>query len=348
MGDSRPASSFLESGKIPVGLRAELLAGLPAPPPELRLGPGVGEDACAVEVGGEVLVVASDPVTLTAGEAGFLSVVVNANDVAVTGARPRWFLAVVLVPPGATDAEVRGIFADIGRALIQVGAHLVGGHTEVTSAVTRPVVVGQMLGVAEGGRVVSTGGACSGEVLVQVGPAPVEGAAVLAREAAAQLAGLEPAVLAAARTATDRPGISVVEPALLAARLGATALHDPTEGGLAAGLHELARASGQRIRVEREAVLWFEPGLAACRAAGADPGPPWLREPSSPPSRHRSPPTRSGRSPAEGAAAAIIGRIETGSGLCDVDGQGIPWPERDQVARLAARGSAPSQYFKSC
>jgi hydrogenase maturation factor len=342
MRDLRPTSSFLESGKIPVGLLAELLAGLPAPPPELRLGPGVGEDACAVEVGGEVLVVASDPVTLTAGEAGFLSVVVNANDVAVTGARPRWFLAVVLVPPGATDAEVRGIFADIGRALTQVGAHLVGGHTEVSSAVTRPVVVGQMLGVVEGGRVVSTGGACSGDVLVQVGPAPVEGAAVLASEAAARLAGLEPAVLAAARTATDRPGISVVEPALLAARLGATALHDPTEGGLAAGLHELARASGLRIRVERAAVLWFEPGLAACRAAGADP---WATLASGTllatfPAPIAADAVRA--LAAEGAAAAIIGRVETGSGLCDVDGQRIPWPERDEVARLAGPGSAPS------
>jgi len=118
---------------------------------------------------------------------------------------------------------------------------------------------------------VATGGVVPGNVVVQVGPAPVEGAAVLAQEAAGRLGGMDTTMLAAAGAAFDRPGISVVEPALLAARLGATALHDPTEGGLAAGLHELADASGVRIRIDRRAVLWFEPGLAVCRALGADP-----------------------------------------------------------------------------
>ena len=312
MGDSRPASSFLESGKIPVGLLAELLAGLPAPPPELRLGPGVGEDACAVEVGGEVLVVASDPVTLTAGEAGFLSVVVNANDVAVTGARPRWFLAVVLVPPGATDAEVRGLFADIGRALIQVGAHLVGGHTEVTSAVTRPVVVGQMLGVAEGGRVVSTGGACSGDVLVQVGPAPVEGA-LLAREAAARLAGLEPAVLARRGLRPTVPGSQLSSPRFwrhgwerrrcttrprAASPLASTSSRAPRGCGSASSVRPCSGSSPASPPAGRQAPT---------------PGPPLLREPCWPPSRHRSPPTQSGRSrprapPLPSSAASRLGQ----------------------------------------
>lgn len=340
----REVSSLpLETGKIPVGLLAELLDGLPPAPPELRLGPGVGEDACAIEVGGEVLVVAGDPVTLTAGEAGFLSVMVNANDVAVTGARPRWFLASVLVPPGTSGSAVRDIFVDIGRGLERVGAHLVGGHTEVTATVTQPVVVRQMLGLAEGGKAVATGGARAGDVVVQVGRVPVEGAAVLAREALARLEGLEPVVLEAARIAADRPGISVVEPALLAARLGATALHDPTEGGLAAGLHELAQASDVRIRVERDAVLWFEPGVAVCRAAGADP---WATLDSGAllaafPAPSVDDALR--RLAGEGHEAAVIGRAETGSGLCDSRDQAIAWPERDEVARLLAPPTAPSR-----
>jgi hydrogenase expression/formation protein HypE len=94
---------------------------------------------------------------------------------------------------------------------------------------------------------------------------------VLACEAADRLHGLDPIVLEAARAALVRPGISVVEAALLAAELGVKALHDPTEGGLAAGLHETAHAAGVRIRIEREAVLWFEPGISVCQALGADP-----------------------------------------------------------------------------
>ena len=89
----------LAAGKIPPRLLEELLAALPPAPPEVLLGPQLGEDACAIELPRGVLVAATDPVTFTADQIGRWSVVVNANDVAVSGARPRWFLAVVLVPP---------------------------------------------------------------------------------------------------------------------------------------------------------------------------------------------------------------------------------------------------------
>jgi len=327
------ASYPLVSGKIPVRLLNELLVGLPASP-GVRLGPAIGEDACAIEVGSELLVAATDPVTLTVAEAGYLSVVVSANDVAVTGARPRWFLAVLLLPPGTTGEAVRSLLAEIGRGLERVGAYLVGGHTEVTSAVSRPVVVGQMLGLAEAGRVVASSGLRVGDAVVQVGPAPVEGAAVLAREATARLDGVAPAMLEAARAALECPGISVVEPALLATRLGATAMHDPTEGGLAAGLHELACASGLRIRVMREAMLWYAPGVTICEALGADP---WASLASGtllaafPSERLEA--AMAAFAQADNAAA-VIGSAEVGSGVVGTDGAEIVWPDRDELARL--------------
>src|SRR5262249_11729529 len=100
--DSRP----LASGKIPLELLTRLLAELPPPPPELLLGARIGEDACGIELPAGILVVSADPITLTSEDVGRLSVIVNANDVAVTGARPQWFLAVVLVPPGTTEGVV--------------------------------------------------------------------------------------------------------------------------------------------------------------------------------------------------------------------------------------------------
>jgi hydrogenase maturation factor len=204
----------------------------------------------------------------------------------------------------------------------------------VTSAVTRPVVVGQMLGLTELGRLVPTGGLRTGDVVVQVGPAPVEGAAVLAREAAERLAGVDPAVLEAAASALEDPGISVVEPALLAAELGATSLHDVTEGGLASGLHEVAAASGVRIRVDPDAVLWFEPGLAVCRALGADP---WGTLASGALLAGFPPEAAEGALRALGEAgyrAAVLGDAVEGGGVMDVQGRPIPWPERDEVARV--------------
>jgi hydrogenase maturation factor len=281
-----------------------------------------------------VLVAATDPITLTGAEVGAHSVLVNANDVAVMGVRPRWFLACVLVPEGTTTASLEALFESMTRALDALGAVLVGGHTEVTAAVRQPVVVGQMLGLREDGRFVRTGGARPGDVVVQVGRAPVEGAAVLAHEVAGALASLEPAHLAAARRALSEPGISVVEPALLAADLGASALHDPTEGGLAAGLHELAQASGVALRVDASAVLWFEPGLAICRALGADP---WGTLASGAllaafPGPEAARAVEALRR--EGLPVAPIARVEAGAGVVLRGGGELALPPRDEVARV--------------
>ena len=330
MTHGRVAGDPIPTGKLPRQLLGRLLERVPSSP-GVRLGPALGEDACALDVEQGVLVAATDPITLTTAELGRSAVVINANDVAVCGARPRWFLATVLLPPGTGDDAVQELFTVMEEALDDVGAALVGGHTEVTAAVTQPVVVGAMLGLAEDGRFVSTAGARAGDAVVQVGPAPVEGAAVLAEAAGDRLRGLAPETVAAARRALRDPGISVVDAALLAASRGATAMHDPTEGGLASGLHELGAAAGVAVRVDRSAVRWFQPGLEVCRALGADP---WATLASGSLLATFPAATVDAAVRALGASAAVIGMVEAGSGVRDTSGTPLPWPDRDEVARL--------------
>ncbi|MBO0707085.1 MAG: hypothetical protein J2P43_03530 [Candidatus Dormibacteraeota bacterium] len=320
-------------GKVPSELLRRLLTDDAAAPPELRLGPAIGEDACALDVGApSTLVVATDPITFGGASPGRSAVLVNANDVAVTGARPRWFLATALLPPGSTEESVEDLFGELRGALGAVGAVLVGGHTEVTDAVNRPVVAGQMLGLAT--HLIPTGGLRAGDVVLQIGPAPVEGAAVLADVVGERGQAVASEVLRAAAAAVDDPGISVVAPALLASELGAMAMHDPTEGGLAAALWEMAGASGLALRVDRSAVVWFIPGVEVCRVLAADP---WAT-------------LASGAllaGFARGAADFAMQRLreagyscspiavaEPGTGVVDQHGDSIPWPERDEVARL--------------
>jgi hydrogenase maturation factor len=326
----------LETGKLPPGLLRELLASAKELPPEVKLGPALGEDACAIEVPGGVLVAGTDPITLTSSAVGAHAVLCNANDVAVMGVRPRWFLATVLLPENTHEEEVRELFRATLEALDEVGASLVGGHTEVTAVVRQPVVVGQMLGLSRSGHFVRSGGLSPGDVVLQVGAAPVEGAAVLA-EQAQDLRELPERIVARARAALREPGISVVEPALLAAELGATALHDPTEGGLATGLHELAEASGLALRVHPGGVLWFEPGCALCEALGADPwgtlasGTLLAGFPSAGADAARA------ELEARGFKAEAIALAESGSGVSRDDGQAVPRFERDEVARVLRR-----------
>ena len=331
-GIGSTTSGLLPPGKLTPTLLERLIeTGLP---PEVRLGPRIGEDACAIGVEAGTLVAATDPITLTGAGVGAHAVVVNANDVAVTGARPRWFLACVLLPEGSTESDAEALFAGMRRALDEVGAVLVGGHTEVTGAVRQPLVVGQMLGMAEE-RTVPTGGLRPGYTVVQAGPAPVEGAAVLAEVLPPErLAGVSDRTLEAARAALETPGISVVEPALAATRAGAAALHDPTEGGLSAGLHEMADASGVSIVLDRDRIAWFDPGVALCAAAGLDR---WGTLASGTLLAGFAPDRLDGalRDLARsGHDAAVIGRAEAGSGVGFTDGTPLPRHERDELSRL--------------
>ena len=332
-----PAAPEEMSAPLPAGkLAPEFLARLIATPlpPEVVLGPRIGEDACAIEIGAGTLVAATDPITLTGAGVGAHAVAVNANDVAVTGARPRWFLACVLLPVGSTRGDVEALFAGMLRALDQVGAALVGGHTEVTTAVRQPVVVGQMLGLATG-RTVPTGGLRPGDAVVQIGPAPVEGAAVLAEVLPAErLAEVSAQVLDAARCALDIPGITVVEPALAAARAGASALHDPTEGGLSAGLHEMADASGVALVIEPERIVWFDPGVELCVAAGLDP---WGTLASGTLLAGFAADRLDGalhELAHAGHAVSVIGRAEPGRGVTFACGAPLARFERDELSRL--------------
>jgi len=329
----------LTTGKLPPALLRELLAGAAAAAPEVVLPAAMGEDACAIALGGGALVVATDPVTLTGSEVGAHAVVVNANDVAVMGVRPRWFLAAVLLPPGTDEAGVRALFGGMRRACEAAGVVLVGGHTEVTEAVRQPVVVGQMLGFSPEGRFLRTGAVRPGDAVVQVGPAPVEAAAVLAAERPG--AELPDEMRRRARGALDDPGISVVEAALAAAELGARALHDPTEGGLSAGLHEMAEASGVALVVDPEAVLWFEPGRRICEALGADP---WGALASGAllvaVAGEELAALRAGLE-ARGLESAVIARAEAGAGVRTADGGPLPRYDRDEVARVLETGGSP-------
>jgi hydrogenase expression/formation protein HypE len=324
----------LPTGKLSAALLRRLLDDTGPLPPEVLVGPAIGEDACAIDVEAGVLVAASDPVTLTGADLGRTVVTINGNDVAVTGARPRWFLATVLLPAGTTESELERLFSDMRSALAALGAVLVGGHTEVTDVVRNPVVVGHMLGVAPAGRIVTTSGVRPGDAIVQVGRVPIEGAAVLALEHAAALTSAPEASVRAAAAAIDQPGISVVEAAIAAAQLGATAMHDPTEGGLAAALWEMASAARVALRVDRDRIDWFPPGLDVCRAAGADP---WATLASGMLLATFGQPDAGDavrQLTARGHEAVIIGLAEPGEGVRDTAGRLIPWPERDEVARL--------------
>ena len=270
-----PDPDTLPAGKLPLDLLAQLLAPLTPRDPRVRVGARTGEDAAIIDLGARLLVVAADPITFATDQIGRYAVAVNANDIAVRGATPRWFLATLLLPPGTTRAGVQAIMDDLAAACRELEIDLVGGHTEITGGIDRPIVAGTMLGEATPERLVTTGGARPGDALLLGGALAVEGTAVLAHEAAdaLQARGVPPAMIARAAGLLRAPGISVVAMAGgLCDAVHPHAMHDPTEGGLATALAELAAASGVGARLDAASTLPFLPETRAfCRALGLDP-----------------------------------------------------------------------------
>jgi hydrogenase expression/formation protein HypE len=334
-------SQPLLPGKLPPELLAALLSSTTTEDPRVLVGPRVGMDAAVIDMGERLLVAKSDPITFAAEEIGWYAVQVNANDLAVMGATPRWFLATLLLPEGCTPERVRAIFASVERACRELGISLVGGHTEVTGGLERPIVCGHMLGEAERGELVRSDGARPGDRLLLTKAIPLEATAILARERREELLarGWSAAALDRAAAVLYDPGISVVREARIAvAERAATAMHDPTEGGLATGLRELARASGVGLRVYRERIPVLPEGAALCAAFGLDP----MGAIASGSLLLAAPPERATALLAayerEGIAGAEIGEVvsaEEGLVMNDAGSEReLPAFERDEIARL--------------
>lgn len=265
---------FLPTGKLDLTLLGRVLAHLNPKgfPPEVLVPPKPGEDAAALDLGDRALVVASDPITFVTQDLGFYLVTINANDVAVMGARPRYLLVTLLLPEGTTTAEqVEAWFRQIGEAAAEMGVTVIGGHTEVTYELDRPLAIGTMLGFVEKENLVTSGGARPGDRILLTKGIAIEGTSIIAKELTSRIEPLfEPGTLEEIRNWHRK--ISVVEEALLAVEAGPpTAMHDPTEGGLGQALHELAEASGVGVLVRERDIPILPETRVVCTALGLDP-----------------------------------------------------------------------------
>ena len=262
---------ILQPGKVPWDVISDLVS--VSLPGGVVLGPAAGEDAALVEIGGELWAAASDPITFTAGDAGRLAVIVNANDVAVLGARPRFFLAVGLVAPNeASEDRIRELLRQVREACAEVGAVLIGGHTEITAGLSSSIVVGTMLGRVEG-RPLMTGGLREGDRIGMTRFAGLEGTSILLAEYGDRLRKLhDDGAFDGAAEIADGGWLLVVEEALAAAACDdVSALHDVTEGGVGEALYEMATASGRALHVDRGDIPIRPDTEALCADLGIDP-----------------------------------------------------------------------------
>lgn len=242
----------LSAGKTP----PEVLAALDViADPQVIQGPGVGRDAAIIEFGGQALVATSDPITFVDADAGKLAVTVNANDIHAVGAEPLWLLATILAPVGTTPSVLAVLLRDLQVACAERGIALVGGHTEVTDAVTRTVVSCTLIGHGARDAIIPSDGALDGDLIVQAGAAAVEGTAILGHPDLLRTPGIS--IAKAARTLREVSGVH--------------AMHDVTEGGIATAALELAEAAGLSPELQLDDIVWLPDTLRVCEELGLDP-----------------------------------------------------------------------------
>lgn len=261
------------AGKLPQDVLHTLISRIPIQDDTVLQGPGVGLDCAVLDLGDKLLVAKSDPITFATAEIGWYAVHVNANDIATTGTRPQWFLATLLLPENVTGKKlVQNIFDQIQSACADLGVTLVGGHTEITTGIDRPIIAGTMLGTTTREELISPDGTRPGDRILLSKSIPIEATAILANEFGSQLTELSSAELQTARDYIHTPGISVVKEALTAATIpGVHAMHDPTEGGLAGALWEMAEAAGTGMQIMAEHIPISALSAKVCRSMNIPP-----------------------------------------------------------------------------
>jgi hydrogenase expression/formation protein HypE len=262
----------LPPGKIPVDLLKEVIfKNLGVHRDEVALGPAAGIDGAVINVGGKSLIVSMDPITGALERIGWLAVNINANDVSTFGVEPSFFLSCILLPEKVDRKTLQVISSQMNKAAKDLGIAIVGGHCESTPGLINPIVVGCAMGIPEKGNYVTAAGAKAGDKIIITKTAGIEGTAILASDGKERLSKtMRPSTLKRAREFFSM--ISVANEALTAFKTGGVhAMHDPTEGGVAGGIHEMADASNLGFRIFEERIPVAKETAEICKAFEIDP-----------------------------------------------------------------------------
>lgn len=262
----------LSIGKLNPNILKELVFGfLGSPSPRVIIGPKIGEDAAVIDFKDRVLVVHSDPITGAIKDVGWLAVNICANDIATRGVRPLWILIVMLLPQNVRLSQLKQITSQIDKAAKQLDITVIGGHSEITAGINRPILITTAIGEAGKGKFVSSSGAKVGDHIIMTKGAAIEGTAILSTEITKRLESkISPGIVKEAQNFIKRT--SIVQDALIAAEVGGVhSMHDATEGGIAGGLQEIAWASNVSVQVYEEKIPIYKETKAICRVLNIDP-----------------------------------------------------------------------------
>lgn len=239
--------------------------------PEVTTRPGIGEDCAVVDFGPYDCILSTDPITGAVQKIGRLAVHVSCNDIASNGVEPLGLLLACLLPPSTTKEEIDEMMRQAGEEAAKLGVEIMGGHTEITPAVTQPILVATALG-----RGIKSAGVTetiqAGDAILMTKFAGLEGSGILAWEREEELRSvLSPQDLEEAKAMLE--DISVVKEGILAGAFGPSAMHDITEGGVLGAVYEMCHVGKAGAEIWMDQIPVKAVTKAICQRFGID----WLR-----------------------------------------------------------------------
>lgn len=261
----------MKEGKIsPELLRSLVFNNIKVRNEDVILRSEIGEDCAAIDFGSHACILSTDPITGAVKDAGALAIHVSCNDVATSGVRPIGIMMTVLAPPKAVEEDIKRVMEGAGEAALKLGVEIIGGHTEITSAVNRIVISTTAIGKAPKDRIVRSSGAKTGDDVIMTKWAGLEGTSIIASDKEKELETvLTPEDIESVRSFIDN--ISVVEEGVTAGEFGASSMHDVTEGGVLGAAWEIAESSKKGIDIFIDKIPVREVTKKICSVYGIDP-----------------------------------------------------------------------------
>ena len=250
----------LKAGKIPNFLLSYLLKEYTILNKNVVVGPGVGIDCAFFREREEIIAVKTDPITLVGKDVGFYLVNINVNDLVVMGAIPRYLLTTLIFPQGIKFPEIEEIFSQINNECRKFNIKWIGGHTEISEGVNKPVCCGTLLGIPVR-KDIKAGKIRKGDSLILIKEVGIEGASIIVREKGKELKKFfSERFLRKVADSIYNPGISIYHEAIsLWKNFNICGMHDPTEGGISTGIYELSERYRVGFLIYSEKIKFFPP-----------------------------------------------------------------------------------------
>ena len=256
---------MLKTGKLDSKLLEEIVfKNITLKRPEVITRPGIGEDCAVVDFGDYECVMSTDPITASASEIGRLAVHISCNDIASNGIEPLGILLTVMLPEGTTEEQVEEIMKQAGQVSEELGVEIIGGHTEITPAVNKPVIVSTAIGRGAKGSSQQAENMKSGDYILMTKQAGLEGTGIIAGDCKEEMEGIltEEEFREAASMLNQ---VSVVKEGVIAGKIGTAGMHDITEGGILGAVWEMCSIAGTGAEVWTDRIPVSEVTKKICR-----------------------------------------------------------------------------------